>query len=256
MVIATYGVAIYIYIIGWVEMGSAGWAMVSGWFTEKTWEGWANIMIRCLWQNHFTYWGRHTWNAQENVSCQGCVWSKLIRPLSDHSQTTLRAWFGSCFPTSTVFSEWRWYWTQRSCVSLGCALVKFVNFMNPIRFTWTPKSLQRNHGKPIEFVLTMLHCNHWRYCISHVLCIPGMFGYHLWLLHALHMLHGKLRMTLADIGDGATIYVSGAMLSFWWSKPTMIRDAASFRHVLRSCCGWETTWPYPRRRRPEDMEDM
>lgn len=86
MVIATYGVAIYIYIIGWVEMGSAGWAMVSGWFMEKTWKGWANIMIRCLWQNHFTYWGRHTWNAQESVSCQGCVWSKLIRPLSDHSQ--------------------------------------------------------------------------------------------------------------------------------------------------------------------------
>ena len=69
-------------------------------------------------------------------------------------KTTLRplsgAWFGSCFPTSTVFSEWRWYWTQRSCVSLGCALVKFVNFMNPIRFTWTPKVCREITGNQLN----------------------------------------------------------------------------------------------------------
>ena len=153
------------------------------------------------------------------------------RTWQNQSHSTRRAWFGSCFPTSTVFFEWRWYRTQKFCASLG-ALVKFA-FENLTCvfsccfFKWThsissgPKSCKKSRKinqigihhaalqplKVLSFTCSLYSWHVW---------IPGLTSY-TWcqMLRGYQRLHSShMRMMFADIGDGAAIYVAGTMLSF------------------------------------------
>ena len=182
--ITIYGLAIYIHIIGWVEMGPVGWTVVSGWFTadgQTSWSDACGKMILCI--------EVKTHEMQKNKNHKFHGKAAYGRNWQDHFHTTLRAWFGSCFPTSTMFFEWRWYWTQRSCVSLGCALVKFVSenfwicllifcwFYAPTPFRLDPQNLAKK-SREIN-----------RICVHHAALQPlkvlsftcSLYSWHVWI---------------------------------------------------------------------------